>query len=126
MRRHVRRNRATVNAHVWTHVWPTSVNRSSRKHDRGQRAIRATIDREVDLHREQLAVFRDGRLVTRARRVTLRCGDHVFRAIVDDLDRLARLPREQRRVSGNQRWILLLTAEAAACFCLNNPDLFFG
>ena len=52
-------------------------------------------------------------------------GHHVFRAVVNNLDWFAGLPRQQRRVTGNQRWIFFLAAKAAAGFSLNDADLVF-
>src|SRR5688500_19582097 len=116
MRRHVRRHSAAVNTHVRTGVRPTSVDRPTREHYRRKRAVSATVDREINLHCQQLAVFRHRGLDMRTRRVSLRCCDHVFRAIVNDLDRLARLPRQQRSMSGDERRILFLAAETTAGF----------
>src|SRR6185369_10846942 len=65
--RNVRCDRATVNPDVGTDIWTSSMDRSSRKHDRRQCAISAAIDDEVDLHREQFAVLRHRGFVTRAR-----------------------------------------------------------
>ena len=59
----------------------------------------------------------------RPRRMPLGGRDHVFGAVVDHLDRPARLPREQRRMPGDQRWILFLAAEAAARLHLHDANL---
>jgi hypothetical protein len=64
VRWNVRRNRATVNSNVGTDVWTSGMNRSARKHDWRKGAVSAAIDNEVDLHREELAIFRNGGLVT--------------------------------------------------------------
>src|SRR3954451_1020509 len=49
-------------------------------------------------------------------------GDHVFDAVVDDLDRPTGLVREQRRVPGDHRRVFLLPAETATGLCLHNAD----
>ena len=89
MRRNVRSNGLTVNPDVGADVWTSGVNRSSRKDDVRERAISTTVDHEINFHREQLAVFTYRGLVTSARRMTLSGRNHVFRAVVDDLDGLA-------------------------------------
>src|SRR5215213_5123971 len=89
VRRNVCSNRAAVNSDVGTEVWTSSVNRSARKHDGRECAISATVDGEVDLHREEFAVFRNRRFMTRVRWMTLGGGHHVFSAIIDDLYGLA-------------------------------------
>ena len=98
------------------------MNGAARQHDRRQRAVRAAVDHEVDVHGAQLPVARDRGAVPRARRVTLGRRRHVLGAAVDHLDRPARLPREQRRVAGDHRGILLLAAEASASLHLDDAD----
>src|ERR1700741_2061647 len=89
VRRNVGRNCLAVNPHVGTNVWTSGMNRSAREHDRRKRAVSAAIDDEVDLHREKFSVFSHGSFVMRSRRMTLRSRHHIFRTVVDHLDRLA-------------------------------------
>ncbi len=125
MRRNVGRHRLALNADVRTKVGTGGVNRSAGQHNWRERAVRATIDDEFDLLGEQLPIFCDGRLVSGERRMALGRRDHVLRAIIDDLDGLARFPRQQRCVSGNHRRIFFFAAEAAASLSLNHTNLFF-
>ena len=126
VRRNVRRDRGALDAHVRTEVRPGRVNRAARKHHRRQRAVSAAINNEFDVHRQQLSVFRDRGLMTRARWMPLGRRDHVFGTVVDHLHRLAGLPRQQRRMPGNHRRIFFLAAEAAAGLSLNHANFFFG
>src|SRR5262245_40936328 len=89
VRRNVGRNSAAVNSYVRTEVWPSRMNRPTRKHNRRKRAISAAVDHKLDLHREELAVPGNSGLVPRARRMALCGSDHVFGSVVDDLHRLA-------------------------------------
>ena len=82
-----------------TGVRTGGVNRAARQHDGRQRAVRAAVDDELDVHRHEPAVGVDGRAVPRPRRVPLGRGDHVLEPVVDHLHRPARLPREQRGVA---------------------------
>src|ERR1041385_3563852 len=95
MRRHVCSNGTAVNPDVRTEGWTGSVDRTARKHDGRERAISAAMDRKVDLHCDELSVFSNRGFVMRARRMALVSGHHIFSAVVDDLDWLARLPGEQ-------------------------------
>src|SRR5439155_6432969 len=81
VRRHVRRYCFAMNANIRTEVRTGGMNRAARKHDRRERAIRAAIDHKFDLHREQLSVFRDRSLVSRARRMALSGSGHIFSPI---------------------------------------------
>ena len=60
VRRHVGGDRAAADADVRARVRPPGVNRPAREHDRRQRAVRAAVDREVDVHGRA-----DGRRPTR-------------------------------------------------------------
>src|SRR6266542_4207056 len=66
VRRHVRRHGFAMDANVRTKVWTSSVNRAAREHDGRKRAICATIDHKVDLHRQELSVSCHGSLVLHA------------------------------------------------------------
>src|SRR5262249_18184603 len=66
VRRMICRHSAAANAYVRAIVWPGSMNRSPRQHDRRERGIGAAIDREINLHSEQLSFFVDCRAMARA------------------------------------------------------------
>ena len=103
------------------------MDRAAREDDRRERGVCAAVNHELDLHAEQFAVLVDGRAMACARRMALRCSDHVFGAVVDDLHGPpARLPREQRGVARDHRRILFLATEAAAGLRLNHANLLFG
>ncbi len=123
VRRRGRRHDAAANAHVRTEVRTRGVQRAAREHDRRQRAVRAAIQHEVDVHREQPPVAIDDGPVPRARRVALGRRDHVFRAVVDELHRAAGLPRQQRRMGRDMRRVLFLAAEAAARLHLHDAHV---
>ena len=96
VRRRVGRDGAAAEPHVRAEVRPGGVNRAARQHDRRQRAVGAAVDHEVDLHAEQPAVGRHRGPMPRSRRMPLGRRDHVLGAVVDELDRPAGLPRQQR------------------------------
>ena len=56
VRRRVGRDRLRADAHVRAVVRTGGVNRPARQHDRRQRAVRAAVDDELDVHRQQPAV----------------------------------------------------------------------
>ncbi len=60
--------------------------------------------------------------MTNNSRMPLRRRQHVFDAVVDQLDRPARFQRRQRRVAGDHRWIFFLSAESAAGFRLHDAN----
>ena len=124
LRRQIRGHDSGVDAHVRAEVRPRGVNRAARKNHGRKCGVRAAVDREIDVHREQLAVARDGRAMPRARRMALRSGGHVFGAVVNNFHRLARFPRQQRGVARDHRRIFLLAAESAAGLRLHHAYFF--
>ena len=68
-------------------------------------------------------VARHRRPVPRARRMPLGRRHHVLGAIVNELDRLAGLPRQQRRMTRDDRRVLFLAAKAAAGLHLHDAHL---
>ena len=118
------RDRLRADADVGTVVRTGGVNRPARQDDGRQRAIRAAVDDELDVHGQQPAVGVDRRAVPRSRRMPLGRGDHVLEPVVHHLHRPAGLPREQRGVTGEDRRIFLLAAEPAARFHLDHANAF--
>jgi hypothetical protein len=59
VRRRVGRDGAAAHADVRTEIRAGGVNRAPREHDGRERAVRAAVDREVDVHRDEPAVARD-------------------------------------------------------------------
>src|SRR5436190_24339316 len=94
MRRRVRRDRRASDAHIGTKIGTGGVNRAAREHHRRKCAVRAAIDLEINLLREQFAVLAYGSLMSRAGGMALGRRHHIFRAVVNDLDRFACLPGE--------------------------------
>ena len=70
--------------------------------------------------------MRDGGAMARAGGMALGGGGHVFGAVVDDLDRVAGLHREQRGVRADDGGEVFLAAEGSAGFGLDDAALFFG
>ena len=126
VRRDVGGDGAAAHAHVRARVRPRGVDGAARQHDRRQRAVRAAVDREVDVHRDEPPVGRDRGAMPGPRRVPLGRRRHVLGAAVDHLHRPAGLPRQQRRVTGDHRRKLLLAAEAAARLHLHDADAILG
>ena len=106
--RRVRHHDAAVDADVLAAVGPGRVEAAPREHDRAQRAVGAAVEEDVDLHRGDAAVARDAGAVADDRGVALGGGGHVLEAVVDELDRPARLQREERGVAGDDRGVVLL------------------
>ncbi len=77
-----------------------------------------------------IATSRPSRVTTGAvphdRRMPLGRGHHVFHAIVDQLDRPARLEREQGRMCRDIGRILLLPAESSARLGLHDSNVRHG
>ena len=122
VRRGVGRDRLRADPDVRTVVGTGGVNRPARQHDRRQRAVRAAVDDELDVHRQQPAVGVDRRAMPRSRRMPLGRGDHVLEPVVDHLHGPAGLPREQRGVTGEDRRVFLLAAESAAGLHLHDAN----
>ncbi len=74
------------------------VDRPARKDHGTERDVGAAVEDDLDVHRDESPVARDTGAVPHDRRMPLGRGHHVLHAIVDHLDRPARLEREQRRV----------------------------
>ena len=77
---------------------PAGVDRAARQHHRRQRHVGAAVHHDVDVVGDQRAVAGDARAQADHRRVALGGGGDVLEPVVDDLDRPAALPRQQRRV----------------------------
>src|SRR5262245_60728839 len=101
MWRDVCSNGSALNAHIRTNIWTSRVNGASRKNDWRKCAVGTAIDHELDFHCKEFSIFVDGGLVTRPRRMTFSCRDHIFRTVINDLHGLARFPREQSSVTGD-------------------------
>ena len=124
VRRRVGRHRAAAQPHVRAEVRPGGVNGAARQHDRRQRAVRAAVDHEVDVHREQPSVARrppcGAASATDGAWSSPPCPRRGRRSIFTGP---SRLPRQQRRVAGDDRRVFLLAAEAAAGLHLHDADL---
>ena len=89
VRRHVGRDNAAANANIWAVVRASGMNCAARENDGRERQIRAAVESEINIHPEEFAVARYGRAMARAGGVAFCGGNHVFRAIVDNFDRLS-------------------------------------
>ena len=114
--------RAAADADVRARIRTGGVNHAARQHDGGERRVGTSVDVEIDFHGHQFAVARDAGTMPRARGMTLGGRRHIFGAIVNQLHRFARFPRQQRRVAGDHRRIFFLSAEASAGFHLNDAN----
>ena len=123
VRRRIGRDGAAAQPHVRAEIGPGGVNRAAGQHDGRQRAVRAAVDDEVDVHGHEAPVSRYRSPMPRPRRMALGGRDHILGAIVNKLHRRAGLPGEKRRVAGDDGRVLFLAAEAAAGFHLHNADL---
>ena len=93
---------------------PPACSIAAREHHRRERAVRAAVHDDLDLLGDQLAGVAHAGPIAHHGRVTLGGGADVLVAVVDHAHRLAALQRQQRRVEGDDRGVLLLAAEAAA------------
>ena len=98
----------------------------AREHRGRERGISAAVGREIDLHRQQLAVAVKRRAMAHARRMSLGGRGQIFHAVVDHLHRMAALHGEQRRVARDDGGIILFAAECAAGFSLDDANLVIG
>ena len=57
----IRRHRAAADAHVRATIRPRGMDRSARKHHARESFVRAAVEREVDIHCDQLSVAVHGR-----------------------------------------------------------------
>ena len=104
VRRRVRAHRACRGcARSGTRYGPDRVDDAARQHDRAERAVRAGIEHDVDVHGDKAAVARDPGAMADDRRMALRRRQHVLDAVVDQLHRRPRLARQQRRVARDVR-----------------------
>ncbi len=117
-------NGFAANSDGWPVVRPGGVNCSARQHYRRKRRINSAVNREINFRRQQLAVFADCCANARSRRMAFGCRDHVFGAVVNHLDRFARFPRQQSRVSCNHRRIFFLATKPAAGHGLHHANFF--
>ena len=92
----------------------------------GERGVRATIDHNFNIRSEEFAFPADSGAVADAARMALGRGDHVFCAVIDDLDGMAGFIREQCGVAGDQTRVFLFAAERSAGLGLQDADLFVG
>ena len=95
---------------------------AARQHDGAQRRVGAAVEQDVDVHRRQAPVARHAGAMPDDSRMPLRRRQHVFDAVVDELDRPARLEGGQRGMARDHRRIFFLAAEAAAGFRLDDAD----
>ena len=123
VRRRVGHRRPAAGADVVAAIRAARVNHAARQHDGAQRRVGAAVEHDVDVHRGEPAVLLHAGAMAHDGGMTLRRRQHVLDAVVDQLDRTARLHRHQRGVAGNHRRVLLLSAEAAAGFGLDHSDL---
>src|SRR5579862_8497606 len=61
-----------------------------------------------------------------ARRVPLRSGGEILHAVINELDRMAALHREQGGMCADRRWVVFFSPKSSACFRLNYAHLVFG
>ena len=89
---------ARADVHVVDVVGPCRVDAPSREDDLRERRVRAAVDHEVDVHRDDASVPGHRGKVARAGRMALGRRRHVLGAVVDHLHRAPGLPREEGRV----------------------------
>ncbi len=123
VRRRVGPDDAAVDADVVAPVRPRRVDHAAGEDDRRQRHVGAAVQEDVDLDGRQPSVPRDAGPVPDDARMPLRRRDHVLDAVVHELDRTARLDREDGGVPRDHGGVLLLAAESAAGLGLDDADL---
>ena len=126
VRRRVRPGRSCPDPDVRAAIRSTGVDRPATQDDGRQGAVRAAVHHDVDLLGDECPVGLDAGPVADDRGVALRRRRQVLVAVVDHPDGLAGLPRQEGGVEGDDRWVLLLAAEAAAGLGLNDPGLLVG
>jgi len=117
---------ATLNQNVGTGVRAGGVNRASGQYYGRKRFVRPAVECEINLHGQKFPLARDGRAVTRARRMPFRGRGHIFGAVVNHFHRLAGFQREQSSVARDHRGVFFFAAEAAAGLCLYHAHSFLG
>src|SRR5258705_510399 len=117
---------ATLNQNIGAGVRAGGVNRASGQYYGRKRFVRPAVECEINLHRQKFPLARDGRAVTRARRMPLRGRGHIFGAVVNHFHRLARFQREQSSVARDHRRAFFFAATAAAGPCLYHAHSFLG
>ena len=121
--RRVRHGHASADPEVIAAIRSAGVEQPAREHDPAERGIGAAVQQHVDVHRQEPAVAGHPRAMADDARVPLRRGQHVLDAVVNQLYRPSRLPRQQRSVARDHRRVFFLAAESAAGLGLNDTDL---
>jgi hypothetical protein len=104
-------------------VRASRVDRRARADRRRQRRIRTAVDREIDLRAQQEPVAGNGRAMPDPAGMAFGRRGHVLRTVVHHLHRVPALEREQRRMSTQNRRIVLLAAEGSAGLRLDHAHL---
>src|SRR4029079_18879654 len=107
----VRPRRLGPDAHVRAAVRAAGVDRATREDDRGERAIRAAVNHDLDVLRDQDAIARHAGPMADDRRVALGRGRDVLVPVIDHPDGLLGLARQQSGMERDDRWELLLPTE---------------
>ena len=123
VRRRIRHRHPPSDSDVIAPVRPAGVEQPAREHNAAERGVGTAVQHHVDVHRQEPSVARDAGAMANDARVPLRRGQHVLDAVVDQLHRTARLPRQQCGMTRDHRRVLFLAAESAAGFGLNDADL---
>ncbi len=124
--RRVRHHHAAADPDVIAAIRSRRMEHAAGQDDGAERRVGPAVEEHVDVHGRQSAVSRHAGAMPDHAGMTLRRRQHVFAAVVDELDRPARLQGRERRVAGNHRRILLLAAEAAAGFRLHDAYAVVG
>ena len=114
IRRRVGHRGPPADAHVVAPVRAARVNDAARQHNRAERRVRAAIEHGVDIDRGQPPVTGDARTMANNRRMPLRRREHVLDAVIQQLYGAPGLQGKQRRVTGDDGWVLFLAAKSAA------------
>ena len=123
VRRRVRARRAGADPDVRAAIRAAGVDRAARQDDGRQRAVRAAVHHDLDVLGDEPAVAGHAGPVADDRRVALGRGGEVLVAVVDHPHRPPGLARQQRRVEGDHRRVLLLATEPAAGLRLDDARL---
>ena len=121
--RRVGRHAARADLHVGAAVGPGRVERAPREHHRRERHVGAAVHHHVHVGRDQRAVAPVARAHADDGGMAFRGGGDVLEAVVDELDRPAALPRQQRGVRADHRRVVLLAPEPATRDRLDHAHL---
>ena len=105
---------------------PRGVDRAAAEDDRGQGDVGPAVHHHLDVLGHQPAVTGDPGSVPDPRRMALGGGTDVLVAVVDHAYRLAHPLGQQGGMEGDDRGVLLLAAESAARFGLDDHRLGIG